>query len=92
MPRYTIRRLATAIVPSLMLTGAASAEVVAPGGVADDFATTLSQRPDFAGEVEAQLTIPFSLADDTGTVFYVGQIMHDVLPPSSRDIRRTWPC
>ena len=79
MPRYTIRTLATAIVPTLMLTGGAWGEIVPPGGLSEEIATSLSERPDLGGEVEAEQSIPFSLADDTGTVFYVGQLMHDVV-------------
>jgi hypothetical protein len=45
----------------------------------DNFATTVSQTPEFGGNLEAMQYIPFSLSDDQGKVFYVGQLLHDVV-------------
>ena len=67
-------------VPSLFLGGFVSAEIVQPGGMTTtDFATTLANRPDLGGSLEAMQDIPFSLTDDQGKVFYIGQIQHEVM-------------
>jgi hypothetical protein len=78
MPRF--RPILAAAIPTLLFSGFASAEMIAPGGMTtDDFATTVSQSPQFGGDLEAMQYIPFTLSDDQGKIFYVGQVVHDVL-------------
>ena len=80
MPKTSaLRPLITVVVPTLFLSGRASAEMVEPGGITEDLATTLAARPDLGGDLEAMQYIPFSLQDDKGRIFYVGQVIHDVV-------------
>ena len=80
MPRnFPFRPILTAVVPTLFLSSAASGEILPPGGIAEDFATSLNMRPDLGGELEAMQFVPFSLADDSGKTFYSGQIVQDVM-------------
>ena len=81
MPKTSFfRPLLTAAIPTVLLSGIASAEIIQPGGITtEDFATTLTARPDLGGDLEAMQYIPFSLADNQGKIFYVGQIAHDVV-------------
>src|SRR4051812_9960917 len=80
MPKsFILRPLLSAVAPTLLLSGVASAEMIAPGGMTEDLATSLSARPDLGGEFEATIPVPFMLMDDQHKVFYTGQIDHSVL-------------
>lgn len=80
MPKASsFRPLITVVVPTLFLSGHASAGMVEPGGITEDLATSLAARPDLGGDLEAMQYIPFSLQDDQGRIFYVGQVIHDVV-------------
>src|SRR5437867_4397065 len=80
MPKISaLGPLLTAAFPTVFLSGVASADLLAPGGLSEDLATSLDQRPDLGGEIEAMQYVPFSLRDDQGNSFYMGQVVHEVL-------------
>lgn len=80
MPKTSaLRPLITVVVPTLFFSSHCSADMVAPGGITDDLATSLAARPDLGGDLEAMQYIPFNLQDDKGRIFYVGQLVHDVV-------------
>lgn len=79
--RLASRRLAAAAIPTLFLGGIASAELVSPGGetTGNGFVTSVAGDPSFGGHLEAMSDIPFTLSDDQGKIFYVGQIRDQVM-------------
>ena len=80
MPKLaSLRPIMTAAIPTLFLSAAARADLLPPGGFTENLATTLANRPELGGHLEAMQDIPFSLTDDQGKVFYVGQVEHDVV-------------
>jgi len=80
MPKLvSLRTLLTAAIPTLFLSSAARADMLPPGGFTEDLATTLADQPGLGGTLEAMQDVPFSLTDDQGKVFYVGQVEHDVV-------------
>lgn len=78
---FKIHPLMTAgLIPTVLLTTTpASAELLPPGGFASDFASSLTERPDFGGTVEQKAMIPFTLTDDSGQSIYSGELMHEVV-------------
>jgi hypothetical protein len=71
--------LLTGLVPAVLLAKTATAEAIGPGDLASDDATTLTDRPDLGGDVEAKLFIPYTLKDDSGKDIYTGHILHEVV-------------
>jgi hypothetical protein len=69
----------TGLIPAAMLAQSASADLIGPGDLASDFATTLTARPDLGGDVVKKLFIPYTLKDSNGDDFYTGHILHEVV-------------
>jgi hypothetical protein len=69
----------TGLIPAAMFARTASADLIGPGDLASDFATTLAARPDLGGDIEAKLFIPYTLKDSDGKDFYTGHILHEVV-------------
>src|SRR5689334_13406147 len=76
------RLLALSIVtaaPACLLITAASAEMLPPGGIAQDLATSLGDQPDLGGELKDQKFVDVALADSQGQVFYTGSLLQNVV-------------
>src|SRR5882724_1807052 len=80
------RVLLTALIPAATLAAAsARAALIAPGGQADNFFTSLVERPDLAGQVVASQKIPVTLRASDGSVVYSLTILNEVIRNSPAD-------
>jgi hypothetical protein len=77
--KTTLAQFATVFVPTILIHLPASADLIGPGDLTEDLATSLDQRPDLGGDLEARQMIPYTLKDEMGDSIYLGQIVHDVL-------------
>lgn len=73
------------LIPAAMFAQSASADLIGPGDLASDFATTLAARPDLGGDIEAKLFIPYTLKDSDGNDIYTGHILHEVVRNPQND-------
>src|SRR2546421_11518131 len=80
--------LLTALIPAATLAATSRAAVIRPGGQADNFFTSLVERPDLAGQVIAAQKIPVTLRARDGSAVYSLSILNDVIRNSPADTPR----
>src|SRR5207249_4973429 len=59
--------------------GPAPAAILAPGAVAEDFFTSLADRPELGGQVIASKTIPLTLRGSDGSAVYSLNLINEVV-------------
>src|SRR5437764_450133 len=70
--------LFTGLIPTMMLAAPARATVVEPGGVVNDFDTTVADRPDLSGTVVASKTVALSFGQtNTFSSSLLEQVVRD---------------